>query len=90
MPPGPLARSRGAFCADATLARYAARLMMSTTNDHLMGIREIASLLGVSPQRADALSNKDGFPTPTATLASGRIWLRVDVEKWAREKGRIK
>ena len=63
----------------------------STISDvaHLMGVKEIAELLGVSPQRADQLANKEGFPTPTAVLASGRIWNRDEVEAWAREKGRI-
>jgi prophage regulatory protein len=55
-----------------------------------MGIREIADLLGVSPQRAVQLSDKPEFPEPTAELASGRIWNREDVEEWARKDGRIK
>ena len=67
-------------------------MMSSTiqTMHHLMGIREIAALLDVSPQRAEQLSNKPEFPPPTAKLASGRIWLREAVESWARAAGRIK
>jgi predicted DNA-binding transcriptional regulator AlpA len=57
---------------------------------HLVGIREIAEMLGVSPQRADQLSNTTRFPAPTVALASGRIWERSAVEEWAREEGRIK
>jgi hypothetical protein len=56
---------------------------------HLVGIREIASLLTVSPQRVHQLSITAGFPAPTAELASGRIWHREEIEWWAREAGRI-
>ena len=53
-----------------------------------MGIREIAAMLGVSPQRVDQLSNTAGFPAPEAQLASGRIWTRAAIEKWAKATGR--
>ncbi|MCU1489030.1 MAG: hypothetical protein JWM85_435, partial [Acidimicrobiaceae bacterium] len=55
----------------------------------LCGVTEIAELLGVSRQRADQLSRYKGFPEPAATLSNGRIWLRSDVEAWAREVGRL-
>lgn len=55
----------------------------------LVGVTEIAELLGVSRQRADQLSHSPGFPEPIAELASGRIWLQAQVEKWAREAGRL-
>ena len=53
--------------------------------DYLVGISEIADLLGVSRQRVDAITrtHKD-FPEPEAELKSGRIWLRAKVEEWAR------
>jgi hypothetical protein len=54
-----------------------------------MGLTEVAALLGVSRQRAHQLSKVDGFPEPTAKLSAGLIWLRADVERWARETGRI-
>lgn len=54
----------------------------------LMGTTEIAELLGVSRQRADQLSRTDGFPEPVAEIAAGRIWLREEVEVWARRTGR--
>jgi prophage regulatory protein len=62
----------------------------SNNESHLMGVREVAALLDSSPQRADQLSNEPDFPAPTAVLASGRIWIRSEVEAWAREKGRLK
>jgi len=55
----------------------------------LVGIREIAGLLAVSPQRVHQLSITAGFPAPTAELSSGRIWHREEIECWAREAGRI-
>jgi prophage regulatory protein len=52
----------------------------------LMMVDEIADLLGVSSKRADQMTREQGFPAPVATLSGGRIWLRRDVESWAREK----
>ncbi len=55
----------------------------------LVSTPEIASLLGVSRQRVDQLSRTDDFPLPVAELAIGRVWLRAEVEEWARRTGRI-
>lgn len=57
--------------------------------EHLMGVTEIAQLLGVTRQRVHQLRQLDDFPEPTATLAAGAIWLRADIEAWARETGRL-
>ena len=54
----------------------------------LVGVREISKLLGVSRQRADQVVRTKGFPDPVADLASGRIWERASVVRWAREAGR--
>ena len=51
----------------------------------LVGTTEIASLLGVSRQRADQLTHAPDFPKPVATLAQGRVWERGAVEAWALE-----
>jgi len=56
---------------------------------HLMGLTEIARLLGVSRQRAHQLTRSDGFPAPTVQLASGPVWETKDVEEWARATGRL-
>lgn len=56
----------------------------------LIGIYEITKMLGVSRQRVDKISRTDPeFPVPIAELHAGRIWLRSDVERWARKTGRI-
>jgi predicted DNA-binding transcriptional regulator AlpA len=50
---------------------------------HLLGLTEIAELLGVSRQRVDQLSNTYAdFPPPEADLASGRIWSKAAIEGW--------
>lgn len=59
----------------------------------LAGVGEIADLLGVSRARADQLSRQQGFPAPYDVLAARtprpqRVWLRKDVERWAKENGR--
>lgn len=56
----------------------------------LMGLTEIAEMLGVSRQRIDQLAHTDDFPEPVAELAAGRIWERADVEAWARATGRLR
>jgi len=55
-----------------------------------MGISEIATLLGVSRQRVGQLAQHEDFPHPVARLAAGPIWDAADVERWARETGRIR
>ena len=67
------------------------RQCMIVNMHHLVGLAEIAELLGISRQRADIIAKThDDFPQPTAVLSAGRIWKREAVEAWARETGRIK
>jgi predicted DNA-binding transcriptional regulator AlpA len=52
---------------------------------------QVAKLLGVSRQRVDQLVKTDPtFPPPALVLPSGRVWERAAVERWGREKGKIK
>jgi hypothetical protein len=58
--------------------------------DDLVGIHEITLILDVTRQRVDKISRTDpDFPAPIAELHAGRIWLRSDIENWARAAGRI-
>jgi predicted DNA-binding transcriptional regulator AlpA len=58
--------------------------------EELVGVHEIAEMLGVSRQRVHAITRTHpDFPPPIAELASGRIWRRADVEAWARRTGRL-
>jgi prophage regulatory protein len=54
----------------------------------LVGLTEIADMLGVSRQRVDQLAATEAFPEPVADLAAGRVWKLADVEKWAKATGR--
>jgi predicted DNA-binding transcriptional regulator AlpA len=57
--------------------------------EDLAGTAEIAEMIGTVRQYVDRLSREDPlFPKPVATLKSGRIWKRADIEKWAKATGR--
>lgn len=56
---------------------------------HLVGVAEIAALLGVSRQRVHQLTKLDGFPEPEVVLTAGTVWKRDDVERWAKATGRL-
>ncbi len=49
----------------------------------LVGVSEIATMLGVTRQRVTQFADTPDFPPPLAELASGRIWNGADVELWA-------
>lgn len=68
--------------------------LLSTVNTlmthHLVGVAEIAELLGISRQRVNAIAKTHpDFPKPEIELAAGRIWKREDIERWAKDTGRI-
>ncbi len=66
--------------------------LSSTLRDvthHLVGLTEIAQLLRVSRQRAHQLTTAAAFPPLVVELASGKVWHREDVERWARRTGRL-
>lgn len=48
----------------------------------LAGLAEIASLAGVSRQRASQLANHPDFPEPVQRLAMGPVWREADVTKF--------
>jgi predicted DNA-binding transcriptional regulator AlpA len=55
----------------------------------VVGAAEIAEMLGITRQGVDKIAKTDPtFPKHTA-LATGRIWRRTDIERWARKVGRI-
>jgi len=69
---------------DNALLRQEFSGMVAGMSSHLVGLSEIATLLGVSRQRVGQLvRDYDDFPTPVAELASGRIWETTAVEAWA-------
>jgi prophage regulatory protein len=56
----------------------------------LVGLTEIAEMLGLSRQRVDQIVRAEGtFPEPVAVITAGRIWKRSDVLRWARRERRL-
>ncbi len=68
------------------------RQLERPTYPDLLGVSELAGLLGVSRQRASELAHSTHFPSPTAELASGPVWFANNVQRfvhdWKREPGR--
>ena len=60
---------------------------------NLIDAREVAELLGLSHSNSVSLYQKryGDMPRPVVDLGRGRckMWLRSDIEKWARQTGRI-
>jgi hypothetical protein len=92
------------LCADVGIADrqlVALRLVLDTELDaeleqpaypELVGVAEIAELLGVTRQRASELRRRAGFPRPIAELRSGPVWPKSWITRfagqWERRPGR--
>ncbi len=51
----------------------------------LVGLSEVARIIGVSRQRAlQLVRDYSDFPAPLASLAAGRVWDGTAVETWTR------
>jgi predicted DNA-binding transcriptional regulator AlpA len=54
--------------------------------EEVVGLTEVAELLGVTKRTVQRYySERDDFPEPLGHLAGGRVWLRSDVEAWAKQ-----
>jgi hypothetical protein len=51
----------------------------------IAGVAEAAEIMGWDKRRVITYIDRGHFPEPLAWLASGRIWLREDVEAYADE-----
>jgi hypothetical protein len=62
------------------------------TYPQLVGVTELAGMVGITRQRASALARTAKFPQPAAELASGPVWFESNVrrfiEAWERKPGR--
>jgi hypothetical protein len=60
--------------------------------DQIVGAAEIAARLGLAlPQTVhDWRRRHPGFPAPVAILKMGMVWNWPDVERWAKQTGRLK
>lgn len=58
---------------------------------YLVGAHEISERLGLSHTQSVHTIRKrhKDFPVPVATLKTAMIWDWRDIEKWAKETGRI-
>jgi hypothetical protein len=50
----------------------------------LAGVAEAAEIMGWDKRRVITYLDRGSFPEPLTSLASGRVWLREDVEDYAR------
>jgi predicted DNA-binding transcriptional regulator AlpA len=50
----------------------------------LVGIPEIAEMLGVARRSAWRYVRRPGFPEPVARVQSKSLWDRVSVQRWAQ------
>jgi predicted DNA-binding transcriptional regulator AlpA len=53
--------------------------------EELAGLSEIAEMLGVTTRTVQRYMERDDFPEPLGQIAAGRVWLRRDVQRWAKE-----
>ncbi|HYJ60828.1 MAG TPA: hypothetical protein VE032_05110 [Actinomycetota bacterium] len=51
----------------------------------LAGVAEAAEIMGWDKRRVVTYIDRGHFPEPIASLAGGRVWLREDVEAYARD-----
>ncbi len=50
----------------------------------VVGVAETAEIMGWDKRRVITYLDRGSFPEPITSLASGRIWLREDIEEYAR------
>ncbi len=81
---GCLAALRAAL-ADGLDADGEAVTLVVETVPQLAGVAEAAAVLGWDKRRVITYINRGSFPPPVQALASGRVWLRRDVEAFAEE-----
>jgi len=53
--------------------------------EELAGLSEIAEILGVTRRTVQRYMQRKDFPEPLGEIAAGRVWLRADIERWAKE-----
>jgi hypothetical protein len=51
----------------------------------VVGVAEAAEIMGWDKRRVVTYIDRGSFPEPITSLASGRIWLRDDVQAYAEE-----
>jgi hypothetical protein len=54
----------------------------------VVGVAEAAAIMGWDKRRVITYLRRGAFPAPFATLASGRVWRRDDIERFAADRRR--
>lgn len=80
MPPD-ASTSRGHFVSVTIIDKMAAR-----KRSDLLGLAEVAELLGTTRRNAIRWTQSEGFPEPIARLRATPVWERGDVEQWAKAR----
>lgn len=57
-------------------------LRVISTPGNLIGLREVAGLLGVDISAANMRAHRGTLPAPVARLSYGRVWTRWDIEAY--------
>ena len=90
--PAPAASSyvSRARCLAALRRRAGRRVLTVEEVPRLVGVAEAATLLGWDRRRIFTYLSRGSFPEPVAGLASGRVWLRSDIEAFAQTRRRAR
>ena len=77
---------------EQTTAQYRPPVGRMVDADGLVGAMEIAQRLAVSrPEVVHTWRRRHkDFPSPLAQLSMGLVWYWPDVERWARQTGRLR
>ena len=75
--------SRGSCLAELRNATGGDVDLMVEVIPAVVGVAEAAEIMGWDKRRVITYIDRGSFPEPIGSLASGRIWLREDVEDYA-------
>ena len=64
-------------------------LRCKTLGMELVGLSEVAEMLGVSIRMAVDLTRAEDFPGPVNVVHHDCQWDQDEVREWARDKGRL-
>jgi predicted DNA-binding transcriptional regulator AlpA len=59
---------------------------MTAEGRNLLGLAEVAELLGTTRRNAIRMTGLPDFPEPVARLRATRVWKRADVARWAKRR----
>ena len=72
--------------AERNLSTCALDAMAAKRKLNLAGTAEVAEVLQVTRRHAIRLTSEPGFPEPIARLRATPVWMRGDVERWAKNR----